>query len=431
MVTRFLVNVGVPDERMESFLRGFFLRNFNPKNGMSFEEGILKVDLVFEEKPPEKLMETLIAYAGSGQIKAINYLPDDAPDVPDEMRQEKDSKDAAVETEEGLVAEAGLEETVTAEGTISGVDKDASEEKEENDKEVIFYLTKLPDTGSEEAASAEEAGSNVTKDAPDEGNGLVAENAPVAEDTYVEEDNPVKKDISVAEDATKVSDESENFFKIEEIKRAFELSDNAEDFISLVALLIAPLPKRRELFKNIIKVSKNSSKVTWRTIENGLKGIDVRMGQLDRNALTAQVNDKFNMQFPSFVKKMVECSKEKQKATVKILPCMPALKRLENKKFVEAFEEALRNVDKAQPIPERVYYVMHAMGNNLFDGSQADYNELIVAAMVDTEFDVDRYKNIKVRLNLSKRVNELAQKYDVKGKVKLNDFLNDLRSIIL
>lgn len=451
MVTRFFVNVGSPDERMESFLRGFFLRDFNPKNGMNFEEGILKVDLFFEEKPPEGLMETLIAYAGSGQIKSINYLPD-APEVPDEIGQEIETEDGSVAAKEGLVvAEAGLEpEGINCNAASEGdefpeaeanlgeeVEKSASEKITTGTRlllyptltdkppaeDCIVYIDELPNTElsiSEETASAEGIDHKVEENASVTEDDLATENAPAVEvpvDEVVE--NEEQKQIP-------------QLLYFKDIRDAFDKSTTTSEFVHNVAILISPSVKGREIFENIVKFSKKSSKLTWRTIENSLKNVDIKMTQADRNALVSEVNARFHMQFTKFIRLLNEIcvsSRKPQEKTV-LFSCMPLLKRPENAKFIEAFEDTVRNIDKTEPIVENVYKVMHAMGNRLFDGKEKEYNQLIVSSVIDPDFVLER-QDLKVRLLLAERVNDLAKKYDEKGKVSLTDFLTDLRSHLI
>lgn len=256
-----------------------------------------------------------------------------------------------------------------------------------------------------------------------------------------------------------------NIPKLEEIAKK---SDSFEHFAELVAKWLE-MGKRQEFFKNLIIVSAEIDKITWKELEMALKDKNVCCTQWDKICIGKQISEKlkeYSVTILSFLnvtkqykeysfkeveeysteensneqeKKTTNIEEESDKIAEEVIPkprvkmeCMPEIKE---------FEETLASVDKTQPIEERVRYVLGAMGlNNMSVKEQKQIVEIASTAVkkgrmafdiIFVEANIPIDQTIAVRMTFSKFVNDFVQKYESGKQVKLLTFLSELQKIIM
>lgn len=256
-----------------------------------------------------------------------------------------------------------------------------------------------------------------------------------------------------------------NIPKLEEIAKK---SDSFEHFAELVAKWLE-MGKRQEFFKNLIIVSAEIDKITWKELEMALKDKNVCCTQWDKICIGKQISEKlkeYSVTILSFLnvtkqykeysfkeveeysteensneqeKKTTNIEEESDKIAEEVIPkprvkmeCMPEIKE---------FEETLASVDKTQPVEERVRYVLGAMGlNNMSVKEQKQIVEIASTAVkkermafdiIFVEANIPIDQTIAVRMTFSKFVNDFVQKYESGKQVKLLTFLSELQKIIM
>lgn len=256
-----------------------------------------------------------------------------------------------------------------------------------------------------------------------------------------------------------------NILKLEEIAKK---SDSFEHFAELVAKWLE-MGKRQEFFKNLIIVSAEIDKITWKELEMALKDKNVCCTQWDKICIGKQISEKlkeYSVTILSFLnvtkqykeysfkeveeysteensdeqeKKTTNIEEESDKIAEEVIPkprvkmeCMPEIKE---------FEETLASVDKTQPVEERVRYVLGAMGlNNMSVKEQKQIVEIASTAVkkrrmafdiIFVEANIPIDQTIAVRMTFSKFVNDFVQKYESGKQVKLLTFLSELQKIIM
>lgn len=256
-----------------------------------------------------------------------------------------------------------------------------------------------------------------------------------------------------------------NIPKLEEIAKK---SDSFEHFAELVAKWLE-MGKRQEFFKNLIIVSAEIDKITWKELEMALKDKNVCCTQWDKICIGKQISEKlkeYSVTILSFLnvtkqykeysfkeveeysteensneqeKKTTNIEEESDKIAEEVIPkprvkmeCMPEIKE---------FEETLASVDKTQPVEERVRYVLGAMGlNNMSVKEQKQIVEIASTAVkkgrmafdiIFVEANIPIDQTIAVRMTFSKFVNDFVQKYESGKQVKLFTFLSELQKIIM
>ena len=240
-----------------------------------------------------------------------------------------------------------------------------------------------------------------------------------------------------------------------------------EHFAELVAEWLE-MDKRKKLFTNLVIVSAEVDKITWKELDKALKCKNVFYTQWDKVCFGQQVSEKLK-KYPatllaflkatrlykeySFkkadehflrensnvqeVKKKVPNVEEKSEGPIssdvsKLMECMPEIKD---------FEETLASVDKTQPVEERVRYVLRAMGlDNLNEKEQNQIVEIASTAVkkekitfdiIFVEANLPVEQTMEVRMKFSKFVNDFVQKYESGKKVKLLTFLSELQKIVM
>lgn len=269
---------------------------------------------------------------------------------------------------------------------------------------------------------------------------------------------------------TKEVKNEQTVINIPELKEIAEKATSFEHFAELVAEWLE-MDKRKELFTNLVIVSAEVDKITWKEIEKALKCKNVLYTEWDKIWSGQQVSKKLKkysvtlFTFLNATRQYKEYSFKKAdehfinensniQATKKTIPnaeekteessnsdiykprvkmeCMPKIKD---------FEETLASVDKTQPVEERVRYVLRAMGlNKLNAKEQKQITEIASTAVrkgrmafdiifVGTNIPIEN--TMEARMTFSKFVNDFVQKYESDKKVKLLTFLSELQKIIM
>lgn len=269
---------------------------------------------------------------------------------------------------------------------------------------------------------------------------------------------------------TKEVKNEQTVINIPELKEIAEKATSFEHFAELVAEWLE-MDKRKELFTNLVIVSAEVDKITWKEIEKALKCKNVLYTEWDKIWSGQQVSKKLKkysvtlFTFLNATRQYKEYSFKKAdehfinensniQATKKTIPnaeekteessnsdiykprvkmeCMPEIKD---------FEETLASVDKTQPVEERVRYVLRAMGlNKLNAKEQKQITEIASTAVrkgrmafdiifVGTNIPIEN--TMEARMTFSKFVNDFVQKYESDKKVKLLTFLSELQKIIM
>ena len=328
--------------------------------------------------------------------------------------------------------------------------KEYAEDENANSKEENSEQTEHEVTKSENSELAEQ---KVAKN----------ENFKLAEQPKKKRGRPSTKKV----ETTKEVKTEQTVINIPELEEIAKKATSFEHFAELVAEWLE-MDKRKKLFTNLVIVSAEVDKITWKELDKALKCKNVFYTQWDKVCFGQQVSEKLK-KYPatllaflkatrlykeySFkkadehfirensnvqeVKKKVPNVEEKSEEPIssdvsKLMECMPEIKD---------FEETLASVDKTQPVEERVRYVLRAMGlDNLNEKEQNQIVEIASTAVkkekitfdiIFVEANLPVEQTMEVRMKFSKFVNDFVQKYESGKKVKLLTFLSELQKIIM
>ena len=293
-----------------------------------------------------------------------------------------------------------------------------------------------------------------------------SENSKLTEQPKKKRGRPSTKNV----EPTKKLKTEQTVINIPELEEITKKATSFEHFAELVAEWLE-MDKRKELFTNLVIVSADVDKITWKELEEALKCKNVLYTQWDKIWSGKQVSKKLEkysatiVTFLNTTRKYKEYSfkkaeehfikensnvKETKKTMLNVeekteeaidsvvskprvkMECMPAIKD---------FEEILASVDKTQSVEERVCYVLRAMGlNNLNEKEQKQIVEIASTAVkkekmafdiIFVEANLPIEQTMEARMKFSKFVNDFAQKYEDGKKVKLLTFLSELQKIIM
>lgn len=255
---------------------------------------------------------------------------------------------------------------------------------------------------------------------------------------------------------------------IPELEELAKKAISFEHFAKLVAEWLE-MDKRQELFTNLVIVSAEVDKITWKELEKALKAKNVFYKQWDKVWASQQVSEKLKkysttmLSFLNVTRQYKEYSfkiegkysteensneQAREKTTMSVeekagesdvtskprvkMDCMPEIKD---------FEETLASVDKTQPVEERVRYVLKAMGlSKMSANEQKQIVEIASTAVkkgrmafdiIFVEANIPIEQAMMVRMTFSKFINDFVQKYESNKKVKLLTFLSELQKIIM
>ena len=398
------------EKNAECLIRAFF-KNFNPASSIIIRGKEAKLEIVFRE-PPMAIVDA-ISYC---EVIELNYG----------KNLKEYEKDETVQVETEFDSEQESKERENSEQT-----EQESEEKENSEQ---------TEQESEEKENSEQTGKTRKK------NG-----------------RPVTK----KKEPTKTESQIINIPELEEIAKK---ATSFDDFAELIAKWLE-MDKRQEFFKNLIIVSADVDKITWKELEKALKNNNIAYTQWDKIWSGQQVSEKLKeksvtmlpllnaiVEYKSYSFKQKEEQSEKENSTEQAteeatenaeknskeanetvfsrprvkMECMPEIKD---------FEETLASVDKTQPVEERVRYVLEAMGlGELPAKEQKQIIEIASTAVkkgrmafdiifVETKIPIEQ--TMTARMTFSKFLNDFAQKYESDRKVKLLTFLSELQKIIM
>lgn len=255
---------------------------------------------------------------------------------------------------------------------------------------------------------------------------------------------------------------------IPELEEFAKNATSFEHFAKLVAEWLE-MDKRQEFFTNLVIVSAEVEKITWKELKKALDGKNVFYTEWDKIWSGQQVSEKLKKysatmlsflnvtrQYKEYSFKMEdkpsteENSNEqaREKTTMSVeeklgesnvtfkprvkMDCMPEIKD---------FEETLASVDKTQPVEERVRCVLKAMGlSKMSAKEQKQIVEIASTAVkkgrmafdiIFVEANIPIEQSMMVRMTFSKFINDFVQKYESNKKVKLLTFLSELQKIIM
>jgi len=255
---------------------------------------------------------------------------------------------------------------------------------------------------------------------------------------------------------------------IPELEEFAKKATSFEHFAKLVAEWLE-MDKRQEFFTNLVIVSAEVEKITWKELKKALDGKNVFYTEWDKIWSGQQVSEKLKkysatmLSFLNVTRQYKEYSfkiedkyseeensneQAREKTTISVeekagesdvtskprvkMDCMPEIKD---------FEETLASVDKTQPVEERVRCVLKAMGlSKMSAKEQKQIVEIASTAVkkgrmafdiIFVEANIPIEQSMTVRMTFSKFINDFVQKYESNKKVKLLTFLSELQKIIM
>ncbi len=226
----------------------------------------------------------------------------------------------------------------------------------------------------------------------------------------------------------------------QEIEEIAQKANSFENFAELIAEWL-DVGKRKRFVIDLINAVTEIEKITWRNINGALSEKKVNYTQCDKILVSKQITSKVGKTILLFLKMVKEEYKNypfessadsKSEVNVK-MECMPEIKE---------FEETLANIDKTQPIEERVRGVLNFMGlGTLLESEQKQIIRIVSVAVSEENIDFDSVckkadismeEKTELRMIFSKLINDFVSEYDKSGKnVKIVTFLSDLKEIII
>ena len=426
-MNKFWVKVRFKQEKNAEHLIRAFFQDFNPASSIVVRGKEAKLEIFFRE-PPMAIIDAI----NDCEVIELNYGKN--------LKEYKEDEDLQVEAEN--------------ESKQRNVESENSEQTEQSNVESEnSKQTKQPNVESENSEQPEQPN-------------VESENSEQTEQSKKKRDRPATRKVEPTKEA-KPEPTSINIPELEEIAKK---ATSFEHFAKLVAEWLE-MDKRQELFTNLVIVSAEVDKITWKELEKALKAKNVLYTQWDKIWSGQQVSEKLKeysatmLSFLNVTKKYKEYSfkeveeysteensskqdventttnfeEKTDKFNETVFPkprikmeCMPEIKE---------FEETLASVDKTQPVEERVRYVLGAMGlNNMSVKEQKQIVEIASTAVkkgrmafdiIFVEANIPIEQTMTVRMTFSKFVNDFVQKYESGKKVKLLTFLSELQKIIM
>lgn len=425
-MSKFWVKVKFKQEKNAEHLIRAFFQNFNPASSIVVRGKEAKMEIVFRE-PPMAIIDAI----NHCEVIELNYgknLKEYKEDENLQVEAENDSKQRNV----GVECSEKIEQT------------NAESENSEQTKQTNVEIENSEQTEQTNAES---------------------ENSEQTEHPKKKRGRPATQKLE-----SKKETKSEPTVKIQKLEEIARKSNSFEHFAELVAQWLE-MGKRQEFFKNLIIVSAEVDKITWKELEKALKNKNIFYKEWDKIWSGQQVSKKLKeysatmLSFLKVTKKYKEYSfkeveeysteensskQDVEKTTTNFeekndkfnetvfpktrvkMECMPEIKE---------FEETLASVDKTQPVEERVRYVLGAMGlNNMSVKEQKQIVEIASTAVkkermafdiIFVEANIPIDQTIAVRMTFSKFVNDFVQKYESGKQVKLLTFLSELQKIIM
>ena len=449
------------EKNAEHLIRAFF-QDFNPASSIVVRGKEAKLEIVFRQ-PPMAIIDAI----NHCEVIELNYGKN--------LKEYKEDETVKVETEnDSEQKNAGGESSEQTEQEVAESENPEQTEQEvaesENSEQTEQEVAESENTEQTEQEVAESENSEQTEQKVAE-----SENSEQTEQEVAESENsepteqPKKKRGRPATrkvESTKEAKPEPTSINIPELEEIAKKATSFGHFAKLVAEWLE-MDKRQELFTNLVIVSAEVDKITWRELEKALKVYT----QWDKIWACQRVSEKLKeysatmLSFLNATRQYKEYSfnqvdehsteeNSNEQATEKtmmnveektgefdegVIPkprvkmeCMPEIKD---------FEETLASVDKTQPVEERVRYVLGAMGlNKVSAKEQKQIVEIASTAVrkgrmafdiIFVEANIPIEQTMAVRMTFSKFVNDFVQKYESGKKVKLLTFLSELQKIIM
>ena len=452
-MNKFWVKVRFKQEKNAEHLIRAFFQDFNPASSIVVRGKEAKLEIFFRE-PPMAIIDAI----NDCEVIELNYgknLKEYKEDEDLQVEAENESKQRNVESENSEQTEQ------------PNVESENSEQPEQTNVESKnSKQTEQPNVESENSEQPEQTNVESENSEQTEQPNVKSENSEPTEQPKKKRGRPATRKVEPTKEA-KPEPTSINIPELEEIAKK---ATSFEHFAKLVAEWLE-MDKRQELFTNLVIVSAEVDKITWKELEKALKAKNVFYTQWDKICAGQQVSEKLKeysatmLSFLNATRQYKEYSfnqvdehsteeNSNEQATEKtmmnveekagefdesVIPkprvkmeCMPEIKD---------FEETLASVDKTQPVEERVRYVLEAMGlNNMSVKEQKQIVEIASTAVrkgrmafdiIFVEANIPIEQTMAVRMTFSKFVNDFVQKYESGKKVKLLTFLSELQKIIM
>lgn len=236
---------------------------------------------------------------------------------------------------------------------------------------------------------------------------------------------------------------NEEVFEIPELTEIVTKSSSYENFVKSV-LEWLKFGKKQEMFETIIKVAENLETISWKNIKNELANKGVKFAKNEDITIACKFKTRFKERKEPitpipFIKaiiayqtfnfdnsKPVELTKSDGK--ISEIPCL-------NEIFI--------SVDKNQSIEQRVTYILKSMGLNRIEYDMREMICKIANAAVITEenrmnIDFIMAKAVilpdnlmDARITFSKFINDFVKEHNCDQKIKLIDFLEQLRKAVI
>lgn len=210
-------------------------------------------------------------------------------------------------------------------------------------------------------------------------------------------------------------------------------SESFEDFVKKISKWLE-MGKRQETFMSLVFATTEVTKVSWEELTRVLESKGISYTQWDKVWITRKISEKlkeYSITGLQLFKLLISYKNNSFKRKVK-MDCMPEIPN---------FEEALEGIDSSKTIEERVQYVLQAMGLEELDMQSQQFILEIANIAVEKEVaeiesilkmsSIPQESHIKARMIFSQFINEFANKYDANKKIKLWDFITQLRTIIM
>ena len=296
-------------------------------------------------------------------------------------------------------------------------------------------------------------------------------NEPVTEEHFTPSETPKKS----KKNSTPKEDESGETANLSELAEIAKKATSFENFAKLVAEWLK-MGKKQTFFENLMVAATEVDKVSWKELEKVLNSRGIFYKQWERIWVGQKVAQTFKdntvtiLNFLKEVRQYKEYSfgkessdienKPEEKVSVVAEEISTESQKAPNKANLECVHEALyfyfgqilKDLDKTQPIEDRVRYVLRPMGwENNSEENQMIF-EITNTAVRLKEFDLDMVfakaniqeeSYLKVRMTFSKFINDFVSTYSktindfVKvhdapdKKVKLLDFLKELQKVVI
>jgi len=401
------------EKNAEHLIRAFF-QNFNPESSIVVKGKEAKLEIVFRQ-PPMAIIDAI----NHCEVIELNYGKN--------LKEYEEDETIQVETENDY-----------EQGNAGGES---------------FEQTEQENAESENSEHAEQE--NAESESPEH-----------AEQPKKKRGRPATK----KKEPTKEAKPEQKPIKIPELEEIAKKAASFEDFAKLVAEWLE-MDKRQEFFKNLVIISAEIDKITWKELEKALKCKNIFFTRWDKIWSGQQVSEKLKehsvttlsflnttRQYKEYSFKQVKKHSAEENSTEQVrkettknveekaddsnesvipkprlkMECMPEIKE---------FEETLASVDKTQPVEDRVRYVLKAMGlDKMSVKEQKQIVEIASTAVrkgrmafdiIFVETNIPIEQTMTVRMTFSKFINDFVQNYESGKKVKLLTFLSELQKIIM